>query len=178
MQPEYQIHELAEKAGVSVRTIRFYIDEGVLPVPATRGRYSVYSPEYIDRLALIRVLKDAYLPLKEIRQRMNSLDWDQVKAALAQPPTMEAEQGHLAHEASSSASDYIANLLKNQSRGTQPGEIRSSQPAAPQQESGQPEIWERIILAPGVELHIRRNRPSQDRSKTQQLIEFAKKLFS
>lgn len=64
---DYQINELAKRAGVSVRTIRFYIDEGLLPAPTNRGRYSTYTDEYLDRLELIRMLKDRFLPLKRIR---------------------------------------------------------------------------------------------------------------
>jgi len=38
---DYQINELAKKAGVSVRTIRFYNAEGLLPSPPSQGRYAV-----------------------------------------------------------------------------------------------------------------------------------------
>ncbi|MCL4562693.1 MAG: MerR family transcriptional regulator, partial [Chloroflexi bacterium] len=55
------IHELARRAGVSVRTIRYYIEEGLLPPPGNLGRYSLYGEEYLDRLELIRQLKAAYL---------------------------------------------------------------------------------------------------------------------
>ena len=34
---EYLIGELAKKADVSVRTIRYYISEGLLPSPQSRG---------------------------------------------------------------------------------------------------------------------------------------------
>jgi DNA-binding transcriptional MerR regulator len=67
---ELLIHELAEKAGVSVRTIRYYIEEGLLPPPTYEGKYSFYSTAYLDRLELIRRLKDSYLPLREIREIM------------------------------------------------------------------------------------------------------------
>lgn len=67
------VHELAERAGVSVRTIRYYIAEGLLPAPTTRGRYAYYSEEYLDLIELIRRLKDAYLPLREIRSLVLNL---------------------------------------------------------------------------------------------------------
>jgi len=34
------INDLAKKAGVSVRTIRYYVKEGLLPAPQFRGRNS------------------------------------------------------------------------------------------------------------------------------------------
>ena len=58
------ISDLAERAGVSVRTIRFYISEGLLPPPQAHGRYSVYDEEYLTRIELIKLLKNAFLPLK------------------------------------------------------------------------------------------------------------------
>ncbi len=80
---DYQIHELADKAGVSVRTIRFYIKEGLLPSPQVRGRYAGYSDDYLERLELIRLLKDQFLPLREIRVRTQGLSQEEVRAALS-----------------------------------------------------------------------------------------------
>src|SRR5512136_2217946 len=79
---ELLIHELAERAGISVRTIRYYIEEGLLPQPSYQGKYSYYSPSYLDRLELIRMLKESYLPLREIREIMNSLSDEEVKRKL------------------------------------------------------------------------------------------------
>lgn len=76
------IHELAERAGVSVRTIRYYIAEGLLPAPNTRGRYAYYSQEYLDLIELIRRLKEAYLPLREIRALVLNLPPEKVKEVL------------------------------------------------------------------------------------------------
>jgi DNA-binding transcriptional MerR regulator len=78
------IHELAERAGVSVRTIRYYIAEGLLPAPTTRGRYAYYSQEYLDLIELIRRLKEAYLPLREIRALVLNLPAEKVKEVLEQ----------------------------------------------------------------------------------------------
>jgi DNA-binding transcriptional MerR regulator len=57
---EYPIRELAERAGVSVRTVRYYIQEGLLPAPDTQGRFASYTEEHLDRLELIRRLKEAF----------------------------------------------------------------------------------------------------------------------
>jgi DNA-binding transcriptional MerR regulator len=64
----YSIGQLAERTGLSVRTIRFYSDEGV--VPAT-GRsvagYRRYDIHAVARLDLVRTLRDLGLPLPTIR---------------------------------------------------------------------------------------------------------------
>jgi len=65
-----RIGELADRAGVSVATIKFYIREGLLPPPPVKtGRTMGYYDEaYLERLLLIRKLRDEhYLPLRAIR---------------------------------------------------------------------------------------------------------------
>jgi len=88
------ISELAERAGVSIRTIRFYISEGLLPAPQAHGRYSVYDEEYLTRIELIKLLKNAYLPLKEIKRMVESLSKEEIESMLnklsestSNPPT-------------------------------------------------------------------------------------------
>lgn len=79
------IGELADAAGVTVRTIRYYVNEGLLPPPEQSGRYALYEPWYLDRLELIRRWKDAYLPLKEIRTRIQPLSNADVRQMLKKP---------------------------------------------------------------------------------------------
>ena len=67
---EYSIGELAEAAGISTRTIRYYVAEGLLPPPAGAGPNSRYTDTHLEQLALIGRLKEQYLPLKEIRRRL------------------------------------------------------------------------------------------------------------
>jgi DNA-binding transcriptional MerR regulator len=38
------IDQLAERSGISVRTIRFYAGRGLLPAPQLRGRTGLYGP--------------------------------------------------------------------------------------------------------------------------------------
>lgn len=75
--------ELTRAAGVSVRTVRYYIAEGLLPPPAGGGPRSHYTAAHLDRLRLIARLKGAYLPLREIRRRLAGLDDDAVRQLLA-----------------------------------------------------------------------------------------------
>lgn len=63
------IGELARLAGVPVKTLRFYSDEGLLP-PAERSRsgYRLYGSEALVRLDLIRTLREAGLGLDSIKK--------------------------------------------------------------------------------------------------------------
>lgn len=49
--------ELVEEAGVSARTIRFYISRGLLEGPIKAGRGAVYGSAHLERLETIRKLQ-------------------------------------------------------------------------------------------------------------------------
>ncbi len=80
----YRLSELVQLSGVTPRTIRFYIAEGLLPPPEGNGPAAVYTAEHRDRLRLIGLLKDRYLPLKEIRRQLATLTAEEVRERLGQ----------------------------------------------------------------------------------------------
>ena len=51
---EYKVSELAEKAGVTKRTIHYYISKGLLLPPKGSGINSVYDDEHLERILLIK----------------------------------------------------------------------------------------------------------------------------
>ena len=107
------IQELANQAGVTTRTIRYYVDQGVLP-PPDRGRPAEYTDEHVRRLDLIRRLKEQYLPLEEIRDTMQRLTLEQVEELVAQHETTQRQAKHPPElDAPDSAVDYIAGILRN-----------------------------------------------------------------
>lgn len=65
---KYKISELAEKAGVTKRTIHYYISKGLLLPPEGSGVNSVYNDEHLERLLLIKKLQEKYMPLNKIRE--------------------------------------------------------------------------------------------------------------
>ena len=83
---ELRIGEVAKLAGTTPRTIRYYTGEGLLPPPDLRGKYALYSHEHVRRLELIRRLKEAFLPLNEIRLRLTQLSDVEVQRLLAEEP--------------------------------------------------------------------------------------------
>ncbi|WP_344680106.1 MerR family transcriptional regulator [Saccharopolyspora taberi] len=64
----YTIGELARRTGLSVKTIRFYSDSGVVP-PAdrTHSGYRLYEVSAISRLELVRTLRELGAGLDEVR---------------------------------------------------------------------------------------------------------------
>ncbi|MEV6924445.1 MerR family transcriptional regulator [Dactylosporangium sp. NPDC051485] len=63
----YTIGQLAQYAGVSARTVRFWSDRGVLPpVGRSSGGYRLYDVVAVARLELIRTLRDLGLGLDAV----------------------------------------------------------------------------------------------------------------
>ena len=67
-----KIDELAERAGVSPRTVRYYVQRGLLPAPEFRGPDTAYGEEHLHRLKAIRVLQERHLPLDAIEATLAS----------------------------------------------------------------------------------------------------------
>jgi DNA-binding transcriptional MerR regulator len=69
----FTIGRLAERAGVPVRTIRFWSDTGLLPVrERTGGGYRLYGAEALARVELIRTLRELGLGLEEAGRVLGS----------------------------------------------------------------------------------------------------------
>lgn len=62
----YKLDELAHAAGMSARTVRYYVQRGLLPAPAFRGKDTAYEHEHLVRLRAVRRLQEAYFPLDAI----------------------------------------------------------------------------------------------------------------
>jgi DNA-binding transcriptional MerR regulator len=103
----YAIGDLAELGGVSRRTVRYYVQEGLLPAPLGVGRGNHYGPEHLDQLQRVKSLQEQGRTLDEIRAILHGRS---AEAAAAAPP-----QAHLP----------VART-----------------------------VWRRLLLAPGVELHL------------------------
>lgn len=69
------IGELAERAGVTVKTVRFYSDRGLLPeTERSSGGHRRYGPDALDRLLLIRSLRALDLPVPQVRRILDEDD--------------------------------------------------------------------------------------------------------
>ncbi|MDV9193741.1 MerR family transcriptional regulator, partial [Streptomyces sp. SR27] len=65
----WSIGELAERAGTTVKTVRYYSDRGLLPEAVrSSGGHRRYGPEALDRLVLIRSLRSLGLPVPDVER--------------------------------------------------------------------------------------------------------------
>src|SRR6478736_3194440 len=70
------IDQLAERSGISVRTIRFYAGRGLLPAPQLRGRTGLYGTGHIARLELVSELSALGFTLAAIEAQLQRLPVD------------------------------------------------------------------------------------------------------
>ena len=72
----FSIDELADLAGVSRRTVRYYVQEGLIPQPLGVGRGRHYDQSHLDRLLDVKARQEAGWSLDEIRARRAALPGD------------------------------------------------------------------------------------------------------
>jgi len=193
--PLYSISELATLADVTPRTVRYYIVQGLLPSVGQAGPGAKYTDGQLARLRLIRRLQREHLPLAEIRRRLEGLDDDEVSGLTdAERPTP-----------SGSALDYVRSLLaatagaearpgpsipppstvrdpRRRSAPTAPAvpvSTAEQRPAAyaPLPPGVERSQWERIVLAPDVELHVRRPLPRKLNKRVDRIVTIARQLL-
>lgn len=157
MQPSLtplDLTELSDRAGVSIRTVRYYIQQGLLQEPEARGPGAHYTEEHLNRLLLIKRLQREHLPLAEIRKAIQS------GAAESTIPR--------------SARDYVRAVL-----GKPSADLRVSSLPAPRQPIEEPmrSQWERITLAPDIELHLRRPLSRGVNKQVERLLGAARDIF-
>ncbi|WJZ01727.1 MerR family transcriptional regulator [Corynebacterium freiburgense] len=106
-----RVSDIAEIAGVSVRTVRYYHAIGLLPVPPQHGAWRDYGFEHVARLVRIRVLANAGIPLAEIPRHLGDSQ-DHLPAELedSAPPHLVTRSVAAIDEAIDSLSKRITEL--------------------------------------------------------------------
>jgi DNA-binding transcriptional MerR regulator len=89
MAATYRLGEIARLAGVTPRTLRYYIELGLLPGPEQRGVQTVYTHAQLVRLQAIPLLrKRDRLRLPMVKRRLNAMTDAEIEALVtpAKPP--------------------------------------------------------------------------------------------
>ncbi len=192
--PDYSLSELSALTGLPVRTIRYYVAEGLIPSPGKEGPSTRYPDTTLARLRLILRLRDAHQPLAAIRARLESLGDDEV-IALAGTDTEQPRPG--------SALDYVRSLLAGETPAASeerapppsyvepdadilaapsyplPSEIEppaSMPPPRPGAALGERSHWDRVVITPDIELHVRRPLSRPANRMVDRLVAFARQL--
>jgi DNA-binding transcriptional MerR regulator len=79
----FSLAELARRAGVSARTVRYYIQRGLLHAPEFRGPDTQYEETHLLQLRAIRKLQDAFWPLDAISAALQRNSPEKLRAIIA-----------------------------------------------------------------------------------------------
>jgi DNA-binding transcriptional MerR regulator len=139
----YRLNELAQACGVTPRTIRYYVQRGLLPAPVLRGPETSYDHEHLVRLQAIKRLQERFWSLDAIADQLGTLSGQALEdwvAALEQAPTAPPEA-------------TVAEATTAQAT--------PSAPAGPPREVPTGSRWSRHVLGPGLELHLAEDAPPE-----------------
>lgn len=162
-QPPFSLEQLADLSGETARTIRFWIQNGLLPPARGGGRGAYYDQEHLDRLGfLVRVREQlgGRLPVVLLRQTLEELyrsDPDLVgRVARGEEQLRIAGIG-----GSFEPPDAAMSLSMKVPRppAAPPAPSRHSRRAPPPR--GDEPGWTTIQIRDGVELRMRTDDPEQ-----------------
>lgn len=144
----YKLDELARASGVSARTVRYYVQRGLLPAPDFRGKDSAYRHEHLVRLRAIRRLQDAFFPLDAIAVELERRSVPEI-ARIADGREIPAARTHVEESAPrrASAARKVEAPLSTPER-----------------------TFRRITLAPGVELEIAADAPASSQRLANEIL--------
>lgn len=90
------VHEVSKLAKVSVRTLHYYDNIGLLsPTTVTEAGYRLYDDTALERLQYILLFRELGFPLKEIKKILNSSDFDRNRALEQQIELLTLKKEHL-----------------------------------------------------------------------------------
>jgi DNA-binding transcriptional MerR regulator len=205
---EYSLQDLSDLAGVTPRTIRYYIAQGLLPSPGKAGPGATYADGHLNRLRLIKRLQREHLPLAEIRTRLAALDDGAVAALVEVPaseppadsaidyiravlggdsspdgmlwdraPDMTSRRSPIGPPASPPPSTNAVDLRAPAYRLAEPSPAHAEPPTPTPTPAPDRSQWDRILLAPDVELHVRRPLGRRAHKRVERLIQIARELL-
>ena len=90
------VHEVSKLAGVSIRTLQYYDKIGLLhPTGYTDAGYRLYDDTDLERLQHILLFRELEFPLKDIRDILNSPDFDRSRALEQQIELLKLKKEHI-----------------------------------------------------------------------------------
>jgi DNA-binding transcriptional MerR regulator len=145
----YTLTELVHAAGTTVRTVRYYLERRALPPAVLRGLHTTYTEDHLIRLKAIRRLRTVErLQLDAIRKRLATSSIEEIRALTEAPsverpgvPTVAVPPADGSVPATQANPDLSAVVIREATRG---------------QVGSGGQVWERIELLPGLELHVKR----------------------
>ena len=90
------VKDVSEISGVSIRTLRYYDEIGLLkPTELSDAGYRLYNKKALERLQEIMFFKELEIPLEDIKKIMDSPNYDKEQALLTQKNLLEQKRNRL-----------------------------------------------------------------------------------
>ena len=90
------VHEVSKISGVSIRALHHYDHIGLLPATeVTEAGYRLYNETALERLQHILLFKELEFSLKDIKEILDSPDFDRSKALEQQIHLLELQKEHI-----------------------------------------------------------------------------------
>lgn len=145
------IRQLAERAGVTQRTIRYYTDEGLIDAPVDKVRMPRYTERHLLQLQAAAHLKASYMPLRVIRARLAGLGDTELQELISSVP----QPVNVVHESAveyAVAQHHVPQVIHG--KHTVP-DVAEADTVAPASDTRR---WYRVVIDDGIELHFRDDR--------------------
>jgi len=145
----YSIGELAQRAGITRRTVRFYVQRGLIPLPLGRGRGEHYTDGHLTAVLRVKSLQEQGASLEEIRRHAAG---EPGTAGEAAGPVESVREATKKRKGAPEDETVVAGPPKPtawwDTRALDEFHLRSRQfPLCPGQ------VWVRQVVMPGLELH-------------------------
>lgn len=188
----WTLEELTSDAEVTVRTVRYYIAEGLLPPPEGAGRAARYTREHRDRLTVIASLKERHLPLREIREVLRGLSSEEIAdlAGQSRDQAFSPRDQRPFDIASDLRPGPDASYQAGAAAAVPPGDtraleyIRSIQESTPAYRYEQPRRdpadlpWRRLPITPDAELLITEEAWQRRGEQIESLLAWARRILN
>ena len=90
------VHEVSKLSGVSIRTLQYYDNIGLLkPSAYTEAGYRLYDNASLERLQVILLFRELEFPLKDIQKIVENPDFDKEKALEQQIELLTLKKEHI-----------------------------------------------------------------------------------
>jgi DNA-binding transcriptional MerR regulator len=141
-----KLEELAKQSGVSARTVRYYVQRGLLPAPEFRGRDTTYNEVHLHRLKAIRKLQERFLPLDAIETELKRSSAEEIRK--------------------------LGEGVQESKRESKAHPYREPVQLVPRAEATE---WVRWEILPGLEIHVSDRANAMTRSLAEELRAYAER---
>lgn len=145
------IRQLADRANVTQRTIRYYTDEGLIDAPVDKVRMPRYTERHLLQLQAAAHLKASYMPLRVIRARLAGLGDAELRdliSSVPQPVPVSVAEQSLDYTI---AQHHVPQVMQSSA-------YAATDDAEPAQAGTDAHRWHRVVIDDGIELHFRDDR--------------------